>query len=778
MCTTDALLRQIVCAFIVSAYAAVSSDAQPLIVSGTVRDATNEQALAAANIRIDGTSKGTISNAEGRYRLSLPIGSYRLIFSYLGYRPDTLSLVVDRDIQLDVNLFPVPIQMAEVVVTDEDPAMRIMRLVIENKKRWSEALRSYQLEAFTRQTIRLDTAISSIAESYTTGYWQRGDTLREVIRQKRQTVNRPAQFNPPGVGNIVNFYDDEIRLAGFRFIGPTAPEAFDYYDFKLLQTTDVGGRILYRIQLIPKSRLTPLFRGTLMIAGDSYAVAGVEVTPNEAFTFPLVSDFHYEYAQQFMLYEEQFWMPVDIRMKGRATFGLPGVRLPTISIEQVSSIYEYAINIPLPDTIFQKRRLIVAAEAEKFDSTFWATHEILPLTLEEKIAYERLDSTQTLERQIQPTGPLVALSSIASSSLRFFDVRYNRVEGFFLGGSYEKDSLFASLKTWFGLGYGLSDKRWKGSWGMEYGFGANRRWSVGLEYHHGISNAPDENRYSAFSISLMALFDKIDYRDYYYVQGWRIFGTARPTSALTAMWGYRQERHQSASLTTNFSLFSRSIAFRPNPPVTEGQLRSISLSVRYGASQFFAPDLLPQNYVELDAEHTSPWLSSDFDFTRLVVRSEASVQTYSRRLFFAPTLYLRLTGGMAWGTLPPQRMFALESRASGTGFFGSLRTALPRQFGGDSFVMLTLEHNFRNTPFLALNIPYLYKNSIELLIHGSVAQTWSRQAYEGVPRPTGGWYWEVGAGLGRILGFFRVDITQRLNPPGKTFVTVGVSRIL
>jgi hypothetical protein len=515
-----------------------------------------------------------------------------------------------------------------------------------------------------------------------------------------------------------------------------------------------------------------------MIAGDSYAVAGVEVTPNEAFTFPLVRDFHYQYAQQFMLYEEQFWLPVDIRMKGRITFGLPGVRLPTISIEQVSSIYEYAINIPLPDTIFQKRRLIVAAEAEKFDSTFWATHEILPLTLEEKIAYQRLDSTQTLERQFRPTGPLAALSSLAGSSLRFFDVRYNRVEGLFLGGSYEKDSLIASLRAWFGLGYGLSDKRWKGRWGVEYGFGANRLWSVGLEYHNGISHAPDENIYSAFSISLMALLDKVDYRDYYYTQGWRIFGAARPTPAFSATWGYRQERHQNASLTTNFSFFSRSVAFRPNPTVTEGQLRSITLSVRYGEPQFFLPGLLPQNYLELEAEHSSSRLLSDFDFTRAVVRSEANIQTYSRRLLFGPTLYLRLMGGMAWGTLPPQRIFALESRASGTGSFGSLRTAQPRQFGGDSFVMLSVEHNFRNTPFLALNIPFLYKNSIELLVHGTAAQTWSRHPLEGLPRPTGGWYYEAGVGLGRILGLLRIDITQRLNRPGKMLVTVGVSRIL
>lgn len=760
-------------------FAVSSVYSQTYVVSGTVYDASNGQPLAAANIRIDGTSRGTISNAQGQYRLSLDIGSYRLIFSFIGYRTDTLSIVIDRDVQRDVDLQPVPIQMAEVVVTDEDPATHIMRKVIENKRRWIEALRSYRFEAFTRQVMRRDTAIASIAESYTTGYWQKGDTLREVVNQKRQTANLPLRFVPPGVENIVNFYDDEIRLAGFRFVGPTAQEAFDYYNFKLVQTRVANGRPLYVIQMIPMSRVTPLFYGTLTIAGDTYAVAGVEVTPNEVFTFPLISDFQFQYVQQFALYEQQFWMPIDIRVKGRATVSIPGFSLPPIGIEQVSSIYDYAINAQLPDTIFQKPRLIITKESEKFDSTFWAQHEVLPLTLEEKLAYEKLDSTQTFQRQFQASGALATLASLTSSTFRFVDVRYNRVEGLFLGGSYERDSVLSSLKGWIGLGYGLSDKRWKGKVGLEFSADPPRRWSVGAEYYSGISHAPDENMYSAFAISLMSLLDKIDYRDYFYTRGWRLFGAVRPVSGLTLTFGYLNEQHASATTTTSFSLFSRSEAFRLNPAVHEGQLRSVALSVRYGEGEPILLGLLPQNFVELEGEYSSPsLLSSNFDFARLVVRTEMNVQTYSRRLFFAPTLYVRLAAGISNGALPPQRIFVLESRASGTGLFGSLRTVNPRQFGGDSFVVLSLEHNFRNTPFLALNIPFLYKNSIELLVHGSVAQAWNRTPTIELPAPTNGWYYEAGVGLCRILGLFRLDFTQRLSHSRATFLTVGVSRIL
>lgn len=759
--------------------AATSVCSQTYVVSGTVYDAVNGQPLAAANIRIDGTSRGTISNAQGQYRLSLDIGSYRLIFSFIGYRTDTLNIVVDRNVQRDVYLQPVPIQLAEVVVTDEDPAIRIMRKVIENKRLWIEALRSYRFEAFTRRVMRRDTAIASIAESYTTGYWQRGDTLREIVKQRRQTANLPLGFLPPGVESIVNFYDDEIRLAGFRFVGPTAQEAFDYYDFKLLQTREAENRPLYVIQMLPKSRVTPLFRGTLTIAGDSYAVAGVEVTPNEVFTFPLISDFQFQYAQQFALYERRFWMPIDIRVRGRVTVSVAGVSIPPIGIEQISSIYDYAINVQLPDTLFQKPRLITTKESEKFDSTFWAQHEVLPLTLEEKIAYEKLDSSQTLQRQFRASGPLASLASFSSSAFRFVDVRYNRVEGLFLGAAYERDSVIALLKGWIGLGYGWSDRRWKGKGGLEFPIDSHRQWSAGAEYFDGIDNVPDENMYSAFAISLMSLLNKIDYRDYYYTRGWRLFGAVRFVSGLTLRLGYRNERHTSAAMTTNFSLFSRSQTFRLNPAVNEGQLRSLSLLLRYGEGEPILLGLFPQNFIELEGEYSSPsLLSSNFHFARLIGRAEINVQTYSRRLFFAPTLYVRLAAGISNGTLPPQRIFVLESRASGTGFFGSLRTANPRQYGGNAFVMLSLEHNFRSTPFLALNIPFLYKNSIELLVHGSIAQAWNQAPAIDLPVPTNGWYYEAGIGLGRLLGLFRIDVTQRLSHARTTFVTIGISRIL
>ncbi len=108
-----------------------SVSAQVVTLSGTVKDADTNLPLPSANVRVEGTSKGTVANAVGVYRLSLDQDRYNIIFSFIGYRSDTLRVAFERLMEYSPSLKPIAIQMAEVVVTSEDPAMAIMRKVIE-----------------------------------------------------------------------------------------------------------------------------------------------------------------------------------------------------------------------------------------------------------------------------------------------------------------------------------------------------------------------------------------------------------------------------------------------------------------------------------------------------------------------------------------------------------------------------------------------------------------------------------------------------------------------
>lgn len=757
------------------------------LLQGTVTDAASGEPLAAANIRVLGTSKGTISNARGSYSISLDAGEHTIVFSYLAYQPDTLRISIQESLLRDIQLQPSPIQIPEVLVLAEDPAIDIIRKAIANKHTWMEKLKSYRFDAFTRQVLWRDTAIASITEAYTTGFMQSGDTLREVVKQRRQTQNIPSSENFAAVRRVVNFNEDEINLFSFTvnspngpsitrsytFTGPTAPAALDNYNYKLLKTSEMRGVEIYDIKMTPKSRLQPLFDGTISIASGTYAVVGVDVRPNEALTFPFVKDVDLRYRQQFALYDSTYWMPADMRVDGGFSISLVGLSMPRIKINLASTIYDYAINATIPDSIFSKPHLVVDSSVVVFDSTFWSSNQVLPLTPEEQKAYTTLDSTQTLEKQFEPKGPLATLGEDRTETiLDVLDFRFNRVEGFFFGARNEFKNISPYLNVSAAAGVGISDQRFEYELGSTAFTSKDHHVGIGGEVYSKLDNVPDDGFYGPLLISLMALIDQNDYRDYYLSRGWRMFVTADPMRALHSALSFTSENQSSMETNSYYSLFSRTSAYRPNPPIKEGKLRSIRLDLRLGPEE--SPlDIISRNALEISVEHTSPSLaSSDFEFTRYHGLLTWNITTFSRSLLFPPTLRIRLTSGIGLGSLPPQEMFVLDSRSSGYAPFGVLRGSYIKEFTGDRFVMLNLEHNFRSIPFLLLNIPSFYRNGIEFIVHGSVAQTWY-----GTASTSGGWYAEAGLGISRILDLLRMDVTYRFMAPTRFLFTMSIANL-
>lgn len=745
--------------------------------SGIIRDASTGESLAAANIRIAGTTRGTITNTDGAYFFSLEAGDYTLLVSMVGYRTDTLFLSLRASTVRDVSLRPADIILPEVLATSEDPAVEIMRRAIARKHQWIDKLHSYRLEAFTRQILRRDTSIASITESYSTGYWQQGDTLREVIHQRRQTANIQSSFNPASVGVILNFNENRVRFLGYSFCGPTADDALDLYDFKLLLTRSTAGHEVYDIRMTPNTATVPLFSGTINITGDSYALIGVDVEPNEAFIIPFVKDWQLRYRQQFSQYEGNFWLPTDIRIDGAFDVGFPGISFPRIGISQTSVISGYDVNVPIPDSIFHKPRLVVDSSATVYDSSYWSSHDVLPLNPEEKDAYAAIDSSQSLEVQFRPGGITATLgegAGILGEILTYEDLAFNRVEGFHLGAKATFDRITPILGVSAKLGYGLSNDVTTYLLRTEVYASAKRTLGFGGEVFRTIKPVGGAGPYGRLWNSLTAVTNKSDYYDYYRAEGWSVSVLVRPLRPARAAVTFAQEIDQSIGVATNYSIFHKSRTFRANPEVDDGKLRSLRMDVRLGEEEV-PLDLLTRDAVEMSIEHSSPQLGGDFAFTRFSLIGSTSFTTFGSSFLLKPTLRVQVALGLSGGTLPRQRLFTIETASSGYAPFAVMRAMDSREFAGERYLAIRLEHNFRSLPFLALHIPFLYKNAIELILTGGAARAWDATWVD--PEAAERLYYEAGFGISRILGLGRVDFTWRLSPPTGFAFTVGLASL-
>jgi TonB-dependent receptor len=90
------------------------------LVAGKVTDETDGSTLVGALVILRGTTVGTVTDAEGKYILtSLPAGRATLIFRYLGYRSDSVTVDLRPDVvgKANASLAPEALLGQEIVVT-------------------------------------------------------------------------------------------------------------------------------------------------------------------------------------------------------------------------------------------------------------------------------------------------------------------------------------------------------------------------------------------------------------------------------------------------------------------------------------------------------------------------------------------------------------------------------------------------------------------------------------------------------------------------------------
>ena len=92
------------------------------IVRGTVKDKNTQETIIGAIISIDGSTTGAVTDIEGNYKLSLPVGTYNLKASFLGYTTliqYNISITSGNAQNINFELESVSSELSEVSVTFE-----------------------------------------------------------------------------------------------------------------------------------------------------------------------------------------------------------------------------------------------------------------------------------------------------------------------------------------------------------------------------------------------------------------------------------------------------------------------------------------------------------------------------------------------------------------------------------------------------------------------------------------------------------------------------------
>ncbi len=763
-------------------------------IKGVVSDAITQETLPAATVLIEDTYRGTITNNDGEFELKVSEFPVTIIVRFIGYETESLTLSEFQAEPLTFSMNRSITEMEEVVVTDRDPGLTIMEKVIERKKIWRANLKTYQAEAYTRQVIENDTSIVSITESGTTTFWDWERGHREIQLYKRQTSNISADQNFAGVRFLPNFYDDNIEISGFDVVGITHPNALSFYNFKLLETMQMDGKPIYKIEVIPRRKLQPTFEGVAYVDGVNYALVEVDLKPNDVVRFPPpVQEFDLAYKQQFSNYGGDFWLPVDMRINGTVRISMIGLRFPAIKFRQTSRISDYQINIELPDSLYRKNRSLVRA-----DSTFMAEQRIvetgrIPLSREEEIAYAEIDSTNTLEKAFKPSGFLAdRLESSDDDGNGFFEgkqflpngvghrVGFNRMDGYRLGLSYNRRFEALNLRTKIFFDYNTQQNDW------DYGVRVNQRLisnrNTTLRLLGGYENKTDlrygSRLYSELMNGLNTVLGGIDYFDYFKnerLYGGLVIERLLPKTDFNLI--FSNERHQSYNNPEifNHSLFGWHATRRPNPAIDDGLLNSIEAGIKYNVESLnygFAG----RRQFEINAEFSDKLLGSDFSFVNLSFAADWSMETFYGRRLFANTLDVHLSAGYAFGELPSQRFGTVDGVISRFTPFSSLKTRNGIPYEGDRYWVLSAEHNFRSIPFELLGLRALSDRGWGIILFGGAGYSEvNRDNLTFEPMVSEDIHTEAGISLNSIFGILRLDFAKRLDRRGN-YIGVSIPR--
>lgn len=94
--------------------------------AGKVKDEVTGEPLPGATIKLADASGGTTTNRNGNFSINgLMTGTYRIVFSYIGYEPveKNIDITPEQQTEEEVELTPEPVDFTPVIITDHQPKL-------------------------------------------------------------------------------------------------------------------------------------------------------------------------------------------------------------------------------------------------------------------------------------------------------------------------------------------------------------------------------------------------------------------------------------------------------------------------------------------------------------------------------------------------------------------------------------------------------------------------------------------------------------------------------
>lgn len=499
------------------------------VVTGTIIDKETKDPIPFVNVIFAGTTTGSVSDTEGKYKIQSPELYTQVQFSFIGYKTITRNIKPGETNEINVRLEPEATILNEVEVTVDNkrekyrnknnPAVDLVREMIDRKKQ--NRMENYQFVEYEEYE-KLQMSLSNVSDKFkerklfrkykwlfdnvdTTSiegkallpiylqetindqYYRKSPEKKKTIKKAHQKVSFDDYVDNQGLSTYLNYlyndidiYDNNITILTNQFLSPIADAAPTFYKFYITDTLKDVTPKLAELVFVPRNAGDFLFQGKLYVTLDSnYAVQKVDMTVNKNINLNWVRELYIQ--QEFEKGEDNRYHVAKSKM--RADFGLSKDR-GGIYGERLVSYKNFTINHARQDSFYEAEEGAATSILDPQTSeAYWLEHRHDSLSHAESKVYQNIDSLQKMP-SFRRTMDIATLLLAGYKSFGWWELgpvntfySFNPVEGFRLRVGGRTTTRFSErlyLET-YGA-YGFKDEKWKYYLGATYSFTGKSIW--------------------------------------------------------------------------------------------------------------------------------------------------------------------------------------------------------------------------------------------------------------------------------------------------------------
>lgn len=754
-------------------------------ISGKVFDSISKQPLAFVNIILNDQKTGGTTDIDGKFHFRSSQKIYFLKLSYIGYNTKRYFLT-EKSKDLSIYLQKKNVELSEVVIIPgENPAHRIIRKVIENKKMNDpEEIKSFKYDCYSKLTAEYLPNEKYFADTLSSQSGRKDSTYLKIkqLSEKQHAMliesfsqriykhpdqsyenvlgTRVSGFQNPNFSSLAtdiqpfSFYQDFFRLsiAGEKdYINPLSAGSFHRYKFIIEDTLYQGVDSVYVISFEPKERKKfNALKGVLYINTNGYAVQNVIAEPDEQGLWII------KIQQKYELLENGQWFPAQLNYD----WILP--KYPTEKIGMVlrgrSYINDVKLNPLLKNSDFPMERVKLSDSAGTRDENFWNKHRNDTLNSKERTTYTVIDklgkrykfdymqrAASELMDGFLPVGPI----NISLEDL----FQYNDVEGVRLGfGVRTNDKITRWVYLGGYFGYGFKDKTLKYGGDIQLNFNKTRDLYLKVSYSYDYESPGNTDFYrKGFSNYwfgyMQSRFDAVEkkeavfgFRPFKYTDMYIGFNNCNVKPLYDYGFVYNTENDQ---ILNDFAFTEATVGMK----FTYKE----RLKTAFGRRLSFASSEYQYPVFYLTYAHGfNNLLGGQFDYDRI----EACIEK-NFRIKGLGTTTISAEGGYIWQDIPYSRLY--NGKGSNNKTFqiimnGTFQTMGVNEFLSDKFVYVFFTHNFERLLFEAKRFKPEFK-IVNNIAFGTLANPSRHKGIEFKTLENG--YYEAGLIIDNIL---RVNI--------------------